>query len=100
MPDGEFDLPVWLPAGSRGPGLVLIQEIFGLDDYLQSVAAELAARGYVVAVPDLFWRDRPNWSSGHDEQGLAASMEMVGRFDPGLGLADVLAALEGVRRLP
>jgi carboxymethylenebutenolidase len=100
VPDGEFDLPVWLPAGSRGPGLVLIQEIFGLDDYLQSVAAELAARGYVVAVPDLFWRDRPNWSSGHDEQGLAASMEMVGRFDPGLGLADVLAALEGVRRLP
>ena len=80
--------------------MVLIQEIFGLDDYLQSVAAELAARGYVVAVPDLFWRDRPNWSSGHDEQGLAASMGMVGRFDPGLGLSDVLAALGHLRRLP
>ena len=100
VPDGEFDLPLWLPSAPTGPGLVLIQEIYGLDGYLKSVASELASLGYVVAVPDLFWRDVPNWSSGHDERGLAASMDVVSRFDQKLGLSDVLASLHHLRGLP
>ncbi|WP_246257568.1 dienelactone hydrolase family protein [Amycolatopsis anabasis] len=98
--DGTFDLPVWLPADGHGPGLVLIQEIFGLDGYLRSVAADLAELGYVVVVPDLFWRIQRNWSSGHDEAGLNASLEVSGKFDPALGEADVLAALRHLRGLP
>ncbi|WP_020668681.1 dienelactone hydrolase family protein [Amycolatopsis nigrescens] len=97
---GAFDLPVWLPEGGSGPGLVLIQEIFGLDDYLRSVAADLAALGYVVAVPELFWRIEPNWVSTHDEAGVAASMAVVSRFDAELGASDVLAALAHLRSLP
>ncbi|MEC3980785.1 dienelactone hydrolase family protein [Amycolatopsis sp. H20-H5] len=98
--DGTFGVPVWLPESGRGPGLVLIQEIFGLDDYLKSVAADLAALGYVVVVPELFWRIEPGWSSSHDEAGLAASMGVAGRFDAGLGLSDVLATLALLRSLP
>jgi carboxymethylenebutenolidase len=98
--DGTFDLPVWLPAGGSGPGLVLIQEIFGLDDYLRSVAADLAALGYVVVVPELFWRVVRHWSSGHDQAGLAASMDVAGRFDPDLGVSDVLASLAHLRAMP
>ncbi|MFC0432690.1 dienelactone hydrolase family protein [Kutzneria buriramensis] len=97
---GDFDLPVWLPASGRGPALVLVQEIFGLDDYLRSVATELAAAGYVVGVPDLFWRTDPGWSSSHDEAGLNASLAVVGEFDHELGLADVVATLEHMRSLP
>lgn len=96
--DGAFDAPLWLPASGGGPGLVLVQEIFGLDDYLRSVAAELAALGYAVAVPDLFWRVAPGWSSGHDQAGLAASVEVSGRFDPDLGARDVVAVLDALRR--
>lgn len=98
--DGGFDLPVWVPAGGRGPGLVLVQEIFGLDDYLTSVAEDLAALGYVVAVPELFWRIAPKWSSTHDEAGLAASMGVMGKFDAALGQSDVNATLARLRELP
>jgi carboxymethylenebutenolidase len=97
---GDFDLPVWLPAGGQGPAIVLVQEIFGLDDYLRSVAGELAAAGFVVGVPDLFWRTDPGWSSGHDEAGLNASLAVSGEFDPELGLADVVATLAHMRSLP
>jgi carboxymethylenebutenolidase len=97
---GDFDLPVWLPAGGQGPAIVLVQEIFGLDDYLRSVAAELAAAGFVVGVPDLFWRTDPGWSSGHDEAGLSASMAVASEFDPASGLADVAASLAHLRSLP
>ncbi|NBH05238.1 dienelactone hydrolase family protein [Amycolatopsis sp. SID8362] len=94
------DLPMWHPPSGRGPGLVLIQEIFGLDDYLRSVAADLAAAGYVVAIPELFRRTAPGWSSTHDEAGVAASMEVAASFDPELGLADVLETMAHLRSLP
>ncbi|MEV6830663.1 dienelactone hydrolase family protein [Amycolatopsis sp. NPDC051102] len=93
-------LPMWHPPAGRGPGLVLIQEIFGLDDYLRSVAAGLAAAGYVVAVPELFRRIAPGWSSTHDEAGLAASAEVAASFDPALGLSDVLDTIAHLRALP
>ncbi|MET8850349.1 dienelactone hydrolase family protein [Amycolatopsis sp. NPDC004625] len=93
-------LPMWHPPSGRGPGLVLIQEIFGLDDYLRSVAADLAAAGYVVAVPELFRRTAPGWSSTHDEAGVAASMEVAASFDPALGLSDVLDTMAHLRALP
>jgi carboxymethylenebutenolidase len=95
--DGTFDAPVWEPATGHGPGLVLVQEIFGLDDYLKSVAADLAALGYVVAVPELFWRVAPGWSSSHDDAGLAASMAVGARFDFALGVSDVVATLDQLR---
>lgn len=94
------DLPVWHPPSGRGPGLVLVQEIFGLDDYLRSVAADLAAAGYVVAIPELFWRTAPGWSSTHDEAGVAASMEVASAFDPALGLSDVLETVAHLRSSP
>ncbi|QKV81636.1 dienelactone hydrolase family protein [Amycolatopsis sp. Hca4] len=94
------DLPIRYPEAGRGPGLVLLQEIFGLDDYLRSVAADLAALGYVVAIPELFRRTAPGWSSTHDEAGVAASVEVASRFDPELGLADVLATVAHLRSLP
>ncbi|GAA4553974.1 dienelactone hydrolase family protein [Amycolatopsis samaneae] len=100
LADGTVGLPLWLPGSGRGPGIVLIQEIFGLDGYLASVAADLAALGYVVAVPELFWRFAPGWSSAHDEAGVAASMEVAGQFDPERGVTDVLAALAHLRALP
>ena len=37
-PDGTFDLHVWLPSAGSGPGLLLIQEIYGVSDYMQAVA--------------------------------------------------------------
>jgi carboxymethylenebutenolidase len=94
------DIPTWHPPAGRGPGLVLVQEIFGLDDYLRSVASDLAAAGYVVAVPELFRRTAPGWSSTHDEAGVAASMAVAASFDPALGLSDVLATVAHLRSLP
>lgn len=42
------------PAGGSGPGLLLIQEWWGLDDHIAEVADRLAGEGFVVLVPDLF----------------------------------------------
>jgi len=100
VPDGSFDLPVWLPEDGSGPGLLLIQEIFGISDYIRAVAEDLAALGYVVAAPDLFWRIEPGFDAAHDQEGLTKSLEMGQRFDAEQGVADSVAALGHLRELP
>jgi carboxymethylenebutenolidase len=99
-PDGTFDLTVWLPETGRGPGLLLIQEIYGVGDYISAVAEDLAGLGYVVAAPDLFWRLKPGHQAEHTEQGLKESLEISSRFDPEQGVADADAALDHLAALP
>jgi len=53
---GEFDAYLALPAGGYGPGIVVIQEIFGVNDYVRGVADWYAAHGFAAIAPDLFWR--------------------------------------------
>jgi carboxymethylenebutenolidase len=93
VPDGSFDMSVWLPAGGTGPGLLLIQEIYGVSDYIREVADDLAGLGYVVGAPDLFWRLEPGYQADHDEEGLKRSLAMGSRFDAEQGVADSAAAL-------
>lgn len=57
---GEFDAYLALPAGGYGPGIVVLQEIFGINSYIRSVADWYAAHGFVAVAPDLFWRQQPN----------------------------------------
>jgi carboxymethylenebutenolidase len=99
-PDGTFDLDLWLPDAGRGPGLLLIQEIYGVSDYIRAVADDLAALGYVVAAPDLFWRLEPRYQAEHDEEGLRRSIAMASRFDAAQGVADAAAALDHLAALP
>ena len=47
------------PPAGKGPGIVLIQEIFGVNKVMRDLADLYAAQGYVVACPDIFWRQQP-----------------------------------------
>ena len=99
-PEGSFDLTVWLPESGTGPGLLLIQEIFGVGDYIQAVAGDLAGLGYVVAAPDLFWRLKHGHSARHDESGMAESFDLASRFDMEKGVDDAAIALRHLIGLP
>lgn len=94
---GSMSLFVWEPAeasGSRPLGsILLIQEIFGVGPYITAVAERLAAAGYTVGAPDVFWRFAPHWASDHTEAGLGASIEKVQQLDFPLAVADCTAAL-------
>lgn len=91
-----MSLFVWDPPGdtvARG-SVLLIQEIFGVGPYITAVAERLAAAGYVVGAPDVFWRFAPNWASDHTEAGLGASMEKVQQLDFPLAVGDCIEALD------
>ncbi|MFI9575687.1 dienelactone hydrolase family protein [Microbispora rosea] len=98
--DGGFDLRLWIPERGSGPGLLLIPEIWGVSDYIRAVAADLAGLGYVVGVPDLFWRLRPGWAAAHEEEGLRASLELSANLDAEKAADDCAAALAALAARP
>lgn len=88
-----MSLFVWEPEGRPRGSVLLIQEIFGVGPYIRAVAERLAAAGWLVGAPDVFWRFAPNWASDHTEAGLGASIEKVGQLDFPQAVADCTAAL-------
>src|SRR3954462_12610409 len=69
--DGDhFDAYCATPASGSGPGILLFQEIFGINDNMRGLADRLAGEGYVALVPDMFWRIEPRFER-KDESGMA-----------------------------
>ena len=64
-PDGlTFDGYTVLPASGAGPGVLVMQEIFGVNEYIRDVCHRLAALGYVAMAPDVYWRIERNVDIG------------------------------------
>jgi carboxymethylenebutenolidase len=79
--DGEgFEAFCAVPEAGSGPGILLFQEIFGINDNMRGLAEKLARHGYVVLVPDMFWRLAPRFER-NDEAGMGDAFAMVQRFD-------------------
>ena len=97
---GTFAAHVAVPDAGSGPGIVVLHEIFGVNDYVTGACRRLAELGYVALAPDLFWRTAPGLALGHDEDGLAQAMENVTTFDAGAAVGDAAAALDHLRSLP
>jgi carboxymethylenebutenolidase len=97
---GTFAGRVIIPDAGSGPGLLLLQEIFGVNDYLQEVGERLAALGYVTLAPDLFWRQEPGVALPHDEASLGKGIQLAMGFDAAKGSEDLGASLAHLRSLP
>lgn len=88
------------PPAGKGPGIVLCQEIFGVTSSLRAVADNLAQEGYVVLVPDLFWRLERRIELGYSEKDITRAMEYSKRLDAQLVIDDVRDAVETLKRHP
>lgn len=95
---GEFDAYLALPASGYGPGVVVLQEIFGVNSYLRSVADWYAAHGFVALVPDLFWRLQPGIQL--TEADRAKAIELYLQLDEAKAVEDSAAALNFLRQHP
>ncbi len=88
------------PAAGKGPGLVVIQEIFGVNAGMRALCDEFARDGFVALCPDLFWRQSPgvqlNDQSPADNE---RAFKLMNGFDFQKGLGDLVATLAHARRI-
>ncbi len=95
---GRFDAYLALPASGKGPGVVIGQEIFGVNANMRAVAELYAEEGYVALVPDLFWRLQPGVDLGYDEAAFAKAIELFQRIDLDAAVDDIAACIEHLRQ--
>ena len=97
---GTFRGYLATPAAGKGPGIVLCQEIFGINEYIRDVADYYAEEGYVVLAPDLFWRQEPmvDITDGSDEEWQKAFSLYQG-FDVEKGINDLKATVAYARSM-
>jgi carboxymethylenebutenolidase len=99
-PDGCFAGYLAGPAAGRGPGIVVIQEIFGVNAVMRAMADELAASGFFALVPDLFWRLQPGVQLTDKTDGeWQRAFDLMNRFDAALGVKDIQATISHLRTL-
>ncbi len=86
------------PEGPARGGVVVIQEIFGVNGHIRSVADRYAAAGYLAIAPAIFDRERPGIELGYTPEDIEAGRAIaMGSLDFGTVLADVAAAGEAAR---
>jgi len=99
--DGPMNAYLALPPGGHGPGIVLIQEIFGVNQVMRDLADSFAAKGYVVACPDLFWRIEPGIDiTDKTEEEWARAFDLFKTFHVEHGVRDLRATLAALRAHP
>lgn len=93
---GTMDAFLAVPPAARGPGLLLLQEIFGVNPHIRGVAEQYALAGFTVIAPDLFWRQQRRVELGYvgaERDHALDLMRTVTREDATLDMAATLATL-------
>lgn len=94
---GSFAGYLALPASGKGPGVVIGQEIFGINANMREIADFYAEEGYVALVPDLFWRLEPGIELGFTEADFARAIDLFQRMDFDLAVTDIEASFNVLR---
>jgi carboxymethylenebutenolidase len=97
--DGQtFQGYLALPPTGSGPALVLIQEIWGVNDHIRAVADAYALDGYVVLAPDVFWRQEPGVNLKYDEKDTPKAYQFMQNLDGPNAVKDLQAAAQVLRQ--
>jgi carboxymethylenebutenolidase len=86
------------PSGKAKAGIVLIQEIFGVNHHIRAVCDRLAGEGYAAVAPAVFDRQQPNFESGYSPDEIANARKFVANPDWNAMLRDVQAAIDEAKK--
>jgi carboxymethylenebutenolidase len=94
-----FGLYEAMPAGRPRGGIVVIQEIFGVNAHIRNVCDGYAAAGYAAIAPQIFDRAERNVELGYEQQDMGRGIELArGKLKMEQTLQDLQAAVEDAHR--
>ena len=94
VPDGTYRVFVARPAKAPAAAIVVLHELFGINDDMKATCREIADRGYFALCPDLFWREEPGVSLSHfDEADWRKGWALGASFDIDKGVTDIAATI-------
>jgi carboxymethylenebutenolidase len=86
------------PNGAPKGGVVVIQEIFGVNHHIRAVCDRIAAQGFAAIAPAIFDRQHPNFESGYSPDEIADARKYVANPDWGAMMRDIQAAIDEAKK--
>lgn len=93
----KFDAYIAQPTGEPKAGIVVIQEIFGVNAHIRSVADRFAQAGYLTIAPALFDRTERDVELDYTPEAIQKGMQIVQRVPLDRTLSDIAAAIQYLR---
>jgi len=97
---GDFEAWLATPASGRGPGLIVLAEIYNANDWVRSVVERYAAQGFVAIAPDLYWRQQQGVYLPYTPEGQQQGRAMGAAMDLPLFIEDLRACTQWLRQRP
>ena len=94
---GTFQGYLALPEGGRGPGLMILQEIFGVNEAIRATCDYFAEEGYVVLAPDMFHRLRTRVELGYSDAEFATAFGYFQKLDFARAVEDMTATVDHLK---
>ena len=99
--DGTFRAYIARPKALPAPAVVVLQELFGVNDDIRKTCDELAEQGLIAVAPDLFWRQEPGVDlSVTSEPDWQHGLRLYQAYDRDAGATDVKDTANAVAKLP
>ncbi|WP_310484712.1 dienelactone hydrolase family protein [Chamaesiphon sp. VAR_48_metabat_403] len=90
-----------MPTGAgQFPGIIVLQEIFGVNTHIKSVVERIASMGYVAIAPALFERIAPGFETGYTSADVELGRSYAQQTNAAQLLADIQAAIDYLKTLP
>ena len=86
------------PAGTPRGGLVIVQEIFGVNSHIRRVCDGFAVDGYVALAPALFDRVQPGYETGYGQEDIERGRNVRQKLGWDLMVTDTRAAVEALEK--
>jgi carboxymethylenebutenolidase len=96
----SFGAYLALPKSGKGPAVIIIQEIFGVNSHIRAVADQYAQDGYVAIAPDIFWRTQPRVELTYAGADRDKGIELLQKTNVELAVADIGATAAALRAMP
>ena len=102
IPNGALSIDAYLaePTGGTFPGVVVVQEIWGVNAHIRDVTKRLAKEGYVAIAPAIFQRTAPGFEGNYDADSTVIGRKHKDATKADELLSDIQAAIAYLRTLP
>ena len=97
---GAFSAYVAKPAAALAPAIIVLHEVFGVNEDIRLTCRELAGKGFIAIAPELYWRQE----RGVDldvrlEADWQKSLKLNAGYDRDVGVRDIVATMAAARQL-
>lgn len=100
---GDVSLPSYLACPQEDgswPGIVVIQEIFGVNAHIREVTERIAREGYVVIAPPIYQRQAPGFETGYEPEDIKIGREYKVNTKASELLQDIQSAIDFLKHMP